>query len=148
MFEIIIFIIIIAVIYQNTKKKNQSRQTPPFTAQPQRPASSASSRSGSTSKSVSKTGRRKEQKVSGLRRKQQTASPNRPRKEQPLENRTFIDPVKPYRPAPNAGERYENWMPVPEGKRVCRCGSCGPDNLIPKHSDPSNYSCYFCREDL
>ena len=53
-----------------------------------------------------------------------------------------------YRRAANAGERYEEWMPVPEGKRVCRCGYCGADNLIPKNSDPKDYTCYFCREDL
>ena len=61
---------------------------------------------------------------------------------------TAVNHPKPYRPARNAGERYEEWTPVPEGKKVCRCGYCGADNLIPKNSDPSSYTCYFCREEL
>ena len=35
-----------------------------------------------------------------------------------------------------------------KGKRVCRCGYCAADNLIPKGADPGNYTCYFCREEL
>lgn len=148
MFEIIILIIIIVVISQSTRKKNRTRQTPPFTAQPQRPGTSSPPRPVQSSKSYSKKARKKVPKTSELSRKSQTSAPGRPQAEESLENRTFIEPTRPYRPARNAGERYEEWMTVPEGKTVCRCGYCGADNLIPKHSDPKNYTCYFCREEL
>lgn len=62
--------------------------------------------------------------------------------------RTFIEPTKPYRPSRNAAERYEQWFPIPEGKEVCRCGYCGADNLISKRGSRSQYTCYFCREEL
>ncbi len=128
MLEIIVFIIIIAVIIKKNKKKGQTRQTPPFTASQKPP--------------------KKVWKKTVSAPKPEESSPIRPRTDEPLEHRTFIDPTEPYRPAHNAGERYEEWMPVPEGKRVCRCGYCGADNLIPKHSDPGKFTCYFCREEL
>lgn len=62
--------------------------------------------------------------------------------------RTFIEPSKPYRPARNAAERYEEWMEVPPGKEVVRCGYCAADNLIPAKADPHRFTCYFCREEL
>lgn len=121
MLELIIFVIIIVVILNKNKKKpaqNPSRQTPPIAAAPS-PKKPAFS--------------------------QTSVNKQEPPKE---EGRTFIQPTKPYRPARNAGERYEEWTPVPEGKKVCCCGYCGADNLIPKNSDPSSYTCYFCREEL
>lgn len=121
MIEIIVFIIIIAVVIKNSKKKSQPRQTPPFTAGQKKPL---------------------------RRQKPEAPLPASSKADEPMEGRTFIEPAKPYRPAYNAGERYEEWMPVPEGKRVCHCGYCGADNLIPKHSDPKNFTCYFCREEL
>lgn len=160
MLEIIVFFIIIAVIVKNNKKKGQTRQTPPFTAGQKlpaagRPASPAQGRTPSASacpvrpaKSARKKPKKKERKKIFSAPEPEGLSPIRPRTDEPLERRTFIEPTKPYRPAHNAGERYEEWMPVPEGKRVCRCGYCGADNLIPKHSDPGNFTCYFCREEL
>lgn len=60
----------------------------------------------------------------------------------------FVKPSKPYRPSLQAGERYEEWIPVPAGKRVVRCSYCGADNLISEKQDPSHCTCYFCREEL
>ena len=85
--------------------------------------------------------------------KAKPAVPNRPNLEKVATSaeasaRTFVEPSRPYRAPHNAGERYEEWMPVPEGKKVCRCSYCAADNLIPKGADPSHYSCYFCREEL
>lgn len=68
-----------------------------------------------------------------------------PKKE---EERTFIEPTKPYRPAVNSGERYEEWMAVPAGKRVVHCNYCGADNLISEKQAPHRCTCYFCREEL
>lgn len=62
--------------------------------------------------------------------------------------RSYVEPTKPYRPLRNAGLRYESWDPIPEGRKVCRCGYCGADNLIPRGANPCDYSCYFCREEL
>lgn len=64
------------------------------------------------------------------------------------EERTFVEPTKPYRPSVNSGEHYEEWMPVPAGKRVVHCGYCGADNLISEKQDPHQCTCYFCREEL
>lgn len=62
--------------------------------------------------------------------------------------RTFVKPSKSYRPSSDSGERYEEWMSVPPGKRVVRCSYCGADNLISEKQDAHSCSCYFCREDL
>lgn len=56
--------------------------------------------------------------------------------------------VKPSRPSLQSGERYEEWMPVPAGKKVVRCNYCGADNLISEKQDPGRCTCYFCREEL
>ncbi len=76
---------------------------------------------------------------------------------------TLAQPAKPARahtpalsaskPNPNhpsllSGERYEEWMPVPAGKRVVHCSYCGADNLISEKQNPSHCTCYFCREEL
>ena len=50
MLEIIVFIIIIMAVVQSSKKKNTRRQAPPFTARPQRPSGSFSSRPAQPSK--------------------------------------------------------------------------------------------------
>lgn len=148
MLEIIVFIIIIMAVVQSSKKKNTRRQAPPFTARPQRLSGSFSSRPAQPSKPLVSGARQKKQKKNASGRKAEGASPVQASGGQSAETRTFIEPTRPYQPARNAGERYEEWMSVPEGKRVCHCGYCGADNLIPKHSDPKNYTCYFCREEL
>ena len=148
MLEIIVFIIIVLAVIQSSKKKNQQRRTPPFTARTDMPERPASSETPRPQKTAQKTSWRKQQKKTASKQNIYSSSPAAAQAEQPLETRTFIEPTKPYRPARNAGERYEEWMPVPEGKTVCHCGYCGADNLIPKHSDPKNYTCYFCREEL
>lgn len=85
------------------------------------------------------------------------SSPKKPASpvKKPLQNppkektgRTFAEPSMPYRPAANSGERYEEWMSVPAGKRVVRCSYCGADNLISEKQDPRHCTCYFCREEL
>ena len=50
MLEIIVFIIIIMAVVQSSKKKTTRRQAPPFTARPQRPSGSFSSRPAQPSK--------------------------------------------------------------------------------------------------
>lgn len=133
MLEIIIFIIIILAVTQSKKKKGAGRpKTPPFTS-PSMPLPTAQPGKSAPKKTETKT-------------RKPVAVP--PKSETPVKERTFVEPTKPYRAAYNAGERYEDWMPVPDGKKVCRCGYCGADNLIPKSSDPKNYTCYFCREEL
>lgn len=62
--------------------------------------------------------------------------------------RTFMEPSKPYRPDRSTAERYEDWMPVPDGKEVVRCSYCAAGNLISKHQKASRFTCYFCREEL
>ena len=64
------------------------------------------------------------------------------------QERTFVEPSKPYRPARNAGQRHEDWMPVPEGKQVVQCHYCGAKNLLPRGTNSRQYTCYFCREEL
>ncbi len=64
------------------------------------------------------------------------------------ESRTYVQPSKPYRPARNAAERYEEWIPLSAGKEVVRCSYCGAENQIPKGSSPGHFTCYFCREEL
>ena len=64
------------------------------------------------------------------------------------ESRTYVQPSKPYRPAHNAAERYEDWMPLSGGKEVICCPYCGAENQIPAGSDPGRFTCYFCREEL
>ena len=64
------------------------------------------------------------------------------------EKHTFVKPSGPYRPPLHSGERYEEWMPVPSGKRVVHCSYCGADNLILEKQNPSDCTCYFCREEL
>lgn len=146
--EIIIFIIIIAVVIQNSKKKGQSRPTPPVAAGKRPPSESSFSRPAQPAKAVRGKKSKKENRKSFSTQEKEDSSPILSRMDEPLETRTFIEPTKAYRPPRNAGERYEEWMPVPEGKQVCRCGYCGADNLIPKRSNPKDYSCYFCREEL
>lgn len=152
MLEIIIFIIIIIAVTQSNKKKGQTRQTPPFMAGQKAPSTAPSSSSHSVqppkqTPKKSKQRPKEERKLFSPKKGNEKNTVHSSFNETP-ETRTFVEPSKSYRPAPNAGERYEEWMPVPEGKQVCRCGYCGADNLIPKRSDPKNYSCYFCREEL
>lgn len=82
--------------------------------------------------------------------KKPAPSPKEPAPKPPREapERTFVKPSKSYRPSSDSGERYEEWMSVPPGKRVVRCSYCGADNLISEKQDPHRCSCYFCREDL
>ncbi len=70
----------------------------------------------------------------------------KPPKETPTH--TFVEPSKSYRPSANSGERYEEWMSVPAGKKVVHCSYCGADNLISEKQDAHSCSCYFCREKL
>ena len=93
---------------------------------------------------------KEKQAQNSSRRTPSAEVPPAPKKTPPsrTEERTFVQPSKPYRPAYNAAERHEEWMPVPDGKEVCRCGYCGADNLIPRNSDPGRYTCYFCRQEL
>ena len=150
-FEIIIFIVIFRAILDSKKNRQRKQQnsqgtTPPVVNRPATP---------SYKPPVPNKSAAKKQKTGWTPRpeKTKTAVPNRPNREKeasPAEAsaRTFIEPTKRYRAPHNAGERYEEWMPVPEGKKVCRCGYCAADNLIPKSADPGNYTCYFCREEL
>ena len=150
-FQIIIFVVIFRALMDSKKNKqrkqqnsqgstpppvpNQPAQTPYKPPVPNKPAS-------------------KKQKTgwSPKAEKTKTAVPNKPKpadtsyREEPA--RSYVEPTRPYRAPHNAGERYEDWMPVPDGKKVCRCGYCAADNLIPKGANPSNYTCYFCREEL
>ena len=150
-FEIIIFIVIFRAILDSKKNRQRKQQNSQGTTPPvvNRPAATP------YKPPVPNKPATKKQKTGWTPRpeKTKTAVPNRPNREKeasPAEAsaRTFIEPTRRYRAPHNAGERYEEWMPVPEGKRVCRCGYCAADNLIPKGADPGNYTCYFCREEL
>lgn len=44
-------------------------------------------------------------------------------------------------------ERYLEGESIPQGKRCVNCGYCGAENLIPM-IPRTKYSCYFCREPL
>ena len=46
-----------------------------------------------------------------------------------------------------AGRWYEG-DPVPDSRKLVRCGYCGAENLVPLHDVVSKYNCYFCREKL
>lgn len=46
-----------------------------------------------------------------------------------------------------AAERLYEGDSVPQGKRLCVCGYCGAENLLPVTSR-ERFSCYFCREPL
>ena len=149
-FEIIIFIVIFRAI-RDSKKSKQRKQNSQGTMPPvvNRPAATP------YKPPVPNKPATKKQKTGWTPRpeKTKTAVPNRPNPKKEASStetsaRTFMEPTKRYRAPHNAGERYEEWMPVPEGKRVCRCGYCAADNLIPKGADPGNYTCYFCREEL
>ncbi len=133
MFEIILFIIIIIAVGQASKKKRGSAGRSPKSSYSQKQY-----RSGGSSGSASS--------ASGTFHPGSASSASVPNTDR--SGAASSDVFSSYRRAANAGERYEEWMPVPEGKRVCRCGYCGADNLIPKNSDPKDYTCYFCREDL
>ena len=75
----------------------------------------------------------------------QTTAPKQPT---PKKEYSHVEPTKAYRAARNAAERYEEWFPVPEGKKVVRCGYCAANNLIPRERRRDQYTCYFCREEL
>ena len=146
-FEIIVFIVIIRAFAAS--KKNAQRKQGSRPATPNQPAASP------YKPPVPNKPASKKQKTGWTPKpeKTKTVVPNRPNPAKEASSaeasaRTFIEPTKRYRAPHNAGERYEEWMPVPEGKKVCRCGYCAADNLIPKGADPGNYTCYFCREEL
>ena len=143
-FEIIVFIVIIRAFVAS--KKNAQRKQGSRPATPNQPAASP------YKPPVPNKPASKKQK-NGWQPTAEKAKPAVPKPEKTAASaetsaRTFVEPSRPYRAPHNAGERYEEWMPVPEGKKVCRCSYCAADNLIPKGADPSNYSCYFCREEL
>lgn len=137
MLEILIIIVIIMAV-KKSREKASSRTAPPnqAPARPQKPslsrppvdraALSKHTTSGKTGRAVSKT--------ASSRTEQKT--------------RSYVQPSKPYRPAHNAAERYEEWMPLSDGKEVVRCSYCGAENQIPKGSGPGRFTCYFCREEL
>ena len=104
MLEIIVFIIIIMAVVQSSKKKNTRRQAPPFTARPQRPSGSFSSRPAQPSKPLVSGARQKKQKKNASGRKAEGASPVQASGGQSAETRTFIEPTRPYQPARNAGD--------------------------------------------
>lgn len=107
MLEIIVFIIIIMAVVQSSKKKNTRRQAPPFTARPQRPSGSFSSRPAQPSKPLVSGARQKKQKKNASGRKAEGASPVQASGGQSAETRTFIEPTRPYQPAamPASGTR-------------------------------------------
>lgn len=135
-FEIIIFIVIVRALRDSKKNKQRKQASAPKPPVPNQPAPQKA-----------KTGWTPTQK------KPKTVVPNQPNPEKKKAAvgeaaRTFVEPVRPVNKVHTAGERYEEWMPVPDGKKVCRCGYCAADNLIPKGANPKDYSCYFCREEL
>ena len=103
MLEIIVFIIIIMAVVQSSKKKNTRRQAPPFTARPQRPSGSFSSRPAQPSKPLVSGARQKKQKKNASGRKAEGASPVQASGGQSAETRTFI-PILKTIPAISAGK--------------------------------------------
>ena len=151
-FQIIIFVVIFRALIDSKKNKQRKQQNSPGSTPspvPNRPAATP------YKPPVPNKPASKKQKTGWTPKveKPKTAVPNRPNREKEASSaetsaRTFVEPTKLYRAPHNTGERYEEWMPVPDGKKVCRCGYCAADNLIPKGANPSNYTCYFCREEL
>lgn len=148
-FEVIVLIVIIRAFSasrKNNQRKSQGTSTaPPVVNRPVTPYKPPVPNKPASKKQ--KTG------WQPTPEKTRTAVPNRPNPEKQISSsedsaRSFVEPSRPYRAPHNAGERYEDWMPVPDGKKVCRCSYCAADNLIPKGANPSNYTCYFCREEL
>jgi len=45
-----------------------------------------------------------------------------------------------------AGRWFEG-DPVPDSRKVVKCGYCAAENLVPIN-DRTKYNCYFCREEL
>lgn len=135
LFEMIIIIVMIRAL-RDSKKNKQRKQMP--ASKPSVPNKPASGKQ--------KTG------WTPTAKKPKTVVPNQPNPEKEKATaeaaQRFSEPAKRYQPPAYSGERYEEWMPVPEGKKVCRCGYCAADNLIPKAANPKDYSCYFCREEL
>lgn len=143
MFEIL-FIIFIFVAISNAKKKMQNPgrpKTPPTPVYKPPVSTPARPRKPDAPRPEKLTREQTEQ----LKREKRAKLNQGKAKPEP---RTFIEPSKAYRPAHNAAERYEEWMPLPESKEVLHCSYCGADNLIPKHQRASLYTCYFCREEL
>jgi hypothetical protein len=136
MFNMIVFIIIVAVILNKAKKgKEGSRPTtPPITAQP-KPKTVQPAKPNTPKKTVSSSrshGDKSEIPVT-LATKEEIHEHTAGRS---------------YQANHSVGERYEEWMPLPSGKAVVRCNYCGADNLIPRGSSARHYTCYFCREEL
>ena len=128
MFEAILFFVIITLVLRVNKKGRS----------PRRPQT------------------RQQMNTFSSRQKTQASSPRPPFPTAPSEQKTpaqteapsFTQQKTSYHRSGNEGTRYEDWMPVPEGMRVCRCRYCGADSLIPKNADSRQYTCYFCREEL
>lgn len=155
MFELIFFIILVSVLVKKNKQKQADpKKQNPYPIPPAPPKTSSSSvpqtNRPRSNAPRSNTPHSKEARSKTTAGKTETKRPDpikEEAKKQP-ETATYIEPTRPYRPAHNAGERYETWFPIPEGKEVCHCNYCGADNLIPKRKDPHLFTCYFCREEL
>jgi len=144
MLELIIIIIIVSVITSKNKKKQEdSRNAPTQTPGASIPSMSPKAPRSQTFASRQRTSQRSvsESTVKKQHTSQKPAS-------QTENTRTFVQPTKAYRPPRNAAERYDEWFPIPGGKEIVRCSYCGANNLIPKRGNRSQYTCYFCREDL
>ena len=134
LFEVIIVIVMIRAFRDSKKNKQRKQISSPKPPVPNKPASG-----------------NQETGWTPTPKKPKTVVPNQPNPEKKKPDKaacSFTEPAKRYQPPAHSGERYEEWMPVPEGKKVCRCGYCAADNLIPKSANPKDYSCYFCREEL
>lgn len=152
MFELIIFIIIISVVLNKSKKKNASK---PNTTRTQ------TTQSRAVQKPV--------QKPVQSRPVQSKSAPNRPvqkkteemsttemleakaladdREEMLEKQRQRMENKKHYGHL-NYAEKYVIGDAVPKGKKMVFCPYCNAENLIPMYSSAREYNCYFCREDL
>lgn len=153
MFELIIFIIIISVVLNKSKKKNASK---PNTTRTQ------TTQSRAVQKPV-------QNRPVQNRPVQSKSAPNRPvqkkteemsttemleakaladdREEMLEKQRQRMENKKHYGHL-NYAEKYVIGDAVPKGKKMVFCPYCNAENLIPMYSSAREYNCYFCREDL
>ena len=149
---VVIWIVILSLIKKG-KKKGQNVQTLSSGSQAQRPMAqpvrSQQQTAGSTAKRQAASELKNE--IRQEAQESTTAYLDRKAKQDEIEHRKEAmeqrrEEQKNYGRI-NYAMRWYDGDPIPDSKKLVKCGYCGAENLVPAHGG-KHFNCYFCREEL
>lgn len=155
MFELLIWLIIVAAVFvsksKKARKKIEEKTTQVFTSKPAQPPKKNFAVMPEPKKVLPNVERkcaaedkhRSENNVYQRKTSQQTVVPNVKRAYTEAPKQTRMEK----RSSRMVAMRLYEGDQVPQGYRMVKCGYCAAENLI-AYSSRGDYMCYFCHEDL